>query len=324
MSDRAAGGGDDDDDRAARREKGRCQPLGPYATADAPRRAASATVAAVVGELEAMLADAGVPLPRDEARDIVAALLDVPRFWPSLNRDAPLDDDCRRAALVAARRRAVGTPFAYAVGRAAFRHLTLDVDERVLIPRQESELLVEAVLEMTGGGGELAVDVGTGSGAIALALATEGHYGRVIGTDVSLDALDAARRNASLLGSALRAPVEFRSGSLLAPVAGERAHIVVSNPPYIAFAEAAELTPGVRDWEPGLALFSGENGMAATAAIVRDAPGVLEPGGLLALEVDARRASLAAELCLADPRYRDVAVGLDLAGRERFVLARRV
>ena len=310
-------------DRPSRRALARCQPVGPYASATASPEGV-ATVEGVVGVLAGVLADAGVALPRDEARDIVAALLDVPRFWPNLNRDAPLDDDCRRAALTAARRRASGTPFAYAVGRAAFRHLSLDVDECVLIPRQETELLVEAVLEATGGDWGLVVDVGTGSGAIALALATESHFGRVIGTDVSLDALRVARRNASLLGPALRAAVEFRAGSLLAPVARERARVVVSNPPYIAYAEAAALPASVRDWEPSLALFSGENGMAATAAIVRAAPDVLEPGGLLALEVDARRASLAAELCMTDARYRDVAVRLDFAGRERFVLARRV
>jgi release factor glutamine methyltransferase len=167
------------------------------------------------------------------------------------------------------------------------------------------------------------VDVGTGSGAIALALATEGRYARVVATDVSLDALAVARRNAEHLAGALRSPVELRAGALLAPVAGERAAVVVSNPPYIAYSEAADLAAGVRDWEPALALFSGDNGMAATAAIVQGAAAVLVPGGLLALEVDARRASLAAELCLADGRYEDVRVRLDLAGRERFVLARR-
>jgi release factor glutamine methyltransferase len=281
-------------------------------------------VDAVVSELSAVLADGGVALARDEARDIVAALLDVPRFWPSMNRDASLDVECHRAAVAAAHRRAAGSPFAYAVRRAAFRHLSLDVDENVLIPRQETELLVELVLEATGGEGALAVDVGTGSGAIALALATEGHYGRVVATDVSLGALAVARRNVALVSRALRCDVELRSGSLLAPLAGEqRARVIVSNPPYIAYAEAAALPASVRDWEPAVALFAGENGMSATAAIVRDAPGVLESGGLLALEVDTRRASLVAELCMTDPRYREINVHLDLSGRERFVLARR-
>lgn len=277
-------------------------------------------------DLAAALEDAGVADGRDEARDMVAALLDVPRFWPPANRDALVDAECRASALAAVSRRAAGAPFAYAVGRAAFRHLTLDVDERVLIPRQETEVLVELVLEATASsaGGTVA-DVGTGSGAIALALATEGRFERVIGTDVSADALAVARRNAAHLAAALRATVDLRHGSLLSPLAGERGlRAVVSNPPYIAYGEALALPPSVRDWEPALALFSGDNGMAATAAIVAGAAPLLAPGGLLAFEVDTRRASLVAELCLADGRYRDVEVRFDLTGRERFVLAYRL
>jgi release factor glutamine methyltransferase len=101
------------------------------------------------------------------------------------------------------------------------------------------------------------------------------------------------------------------------------ARAVVSNPPYIAFAELDELPPSVRDWEPPLALLSGDDGLAVTRAIVMAAAGVLEPGGLLAVEVDTRRASLAAEAVATHGAYRDVAVHLDLTGRERFVLARR-
>jgi len=278
------------------------------------------TVGVALAALAELLAAGGVEEPRAEARDIVAALLDVPRFWPSTNRDAELDADVWRDAERAARRRTRGAPFAYAVGRAAFRHLTLDVDEGVLIPRQETEQLVETVLAVGLRGG-VAVDVGTGSGAIALALASEGSFERVIGTDVSLDALAVARRNAELLVGALRAPVEFRHGSLLAPLADVRARVLVSNPPYIAYPEAATLPASVRDWEPAIALLSGADGLRATSAIVRDAAAVLEPGGLLALEVDGRRASLVAELALAHGAYRDVSVRLDLAGQERFVLA---
>ena len=250
-------------------------------------------------------------------------MLDVPRFWPSTNREALIDataiDEARRAATA----RAKGAPFAYAVGRAAFRHLTLAVDSRVLIPRQETEVLIDLVLEVEGGGRGTVVDVGTGSGAIALALATEGSFDRVIATDVSLDALAVAERNAAFLRDDLRAPVEFLHGSRLAPVADLRVRAVVSNPPYIAFGELDELPPSVRDWEPPVALLSGEQGLATTRAIIREARPVLEPGGLIALEVDTRRASLVAEALAADGGYRDVSVRLDLTGRERFVLARR-
>jgi release factor glutamine methyltransferase len=278
-----------------------------------------------VEEVVAVLEGAGVAEARREGRDIVAAVVDMPRFWPALHRDEIMGEEVAVAARRAASKRASGAPFAYAVGRAAFRHLTLDVDERVLIPRQETELLVERVLEWATreGGGGVAVDVGTGSGAIALALATEGCFDRVIATDISMGALQVARANVEHLAGALRAPVELRSGSLLAPVRDVRARVLVSNPPYIAHSEAAALPLSVRDWEPPIALFSGEEGMAATAALVRGAPAVLEPGGLLALELDSRRAALAAEIALADGRYRDVSVRLDFAGRERILLARR-
>lgn len=280
-----------------------------------------ARVADIVAALSAQLADAGVPEAQREARDIVAALADMPRFWPSMNREATLDVALSQRAWEAARRRAQGAPFAYAVGRAAFRHLTLDVDQRVLIPRQETEVLVECILARGPHG--VAVDVGTGSGAIALALATEGRYRRVIATDVSREALDCARANVARLSQALRAPVELRHGSLLAPLRGERAAVLASNPPYISYDEAATLPASVRDWEPPVALFAARNGMAAIETIIRDGADLLEPDGLLALEIDAGRASLAAEIAMSDGRYRDVSVERDLAGRERILLARR-
>ena len=145
----------------------------------------------------------------------------------------------------------------------------------------------------------------------------------MIATDVSRGALEVAERNAALVRDELRAPVEFLHGSLPAPLAGLRVRALVSNPPYIASSELEELPASVRDWEPPLALLSGDEGLAATRIIVRDAPSVLESGGLLALEVDTRRASLVAEALASNGSYQDVGVHLDLTGRERFVLARR-
>jgi release factor glutamine methyltransferase len=285
--------------------------------------AVSSALGTVLAELADELERGGLPFAADEARDIVAAVLDVPRFWPTTHRDARIDatavEDARRAASARVR----GAPFAYAVGRAAFRYLTLAVDERVLIPRQETEVLVDLVLQAEEGGRGVVVDVGTGSGAIALALATEGTFDAVIATDVSLGALAVAERNAAFLRDDLCAPVELLHGSLLAPVKGRRVRAIVSNPPYIAFSELEELPASVRDWEPPLALLSADDGLAATRAIVRDAWTVLESGGLLAMEVDTRRASLVAEAVASHGAYRDVAVHLDLTGRERFVLARR-
>lgn len=277
------------------------------------------SVGALSMELQLLLSDTSSRM----AHDIIAALLDVPRFWPAANGADAIDDGVCRAARMAVARLQNGAPFAYAVRRASFRHLTLDVDERVLIPRPETELLVEEVLRLSAGMGGCAIDVGTGSGAIALSLASEGAFDSVVATDVSLDALDVARQNGARLAGALRSPVEFRHGSLLAPVRDLRAAVIVSNPPYIAYHEAESLPSSVRDWEPALALYSGADGMLATSAIIRGAADLLESGGVLALEVDARRASLAAESLAVDPRYCEIAVRLDLAGRERFVIARR-
>ncbi len=277
------------------------------------------SVGALSMELQLLLADTTSRI----SHDIIAALLDVPRFWPAANGADAIDDSVCRAARVAVARLREGAPFAYAVRRAAFRHLTLDVDERVLIPRPETEGLVEEVLRLSLGMGGCAIDIGTGSGAIALSLASEGSFDRVVATDVSLDALAVARQNGTRLAGALRSPVEFRHGSLLAPLLDLTAAVIVSNPPYIAYHEAEQLPAGVRDWEPAVALLSGADGMLATNAIIRGAADRLQRGGILALEVDARRASLAAESLAVDPRYCEIAVRLDLAGRERFVIARR-
>ncbi|HEY2850316.1 MAG TPA: peptide chain release factor N(5)-glutamine methyltransferase, partial [Gemmatimonadaceae bacterium] len=272
--------------------------------------------------LAAELAGEGVPPARADARDLIAAMLGKPRFWPTANQSLELDAASAEAIRAAGVNMTRGMPMQYAVGRAAFRQMDLRVDPRVLIPRPETEMLVELVLGLAAKGGTVA-DIGTGSGAIALALAGEGKFDRVIATDVSEDALDVARANVAAIPAERGALVEFRRGNLLEPLAGETVRAVVSNPPYISRAEEGDLPPGVRDWEPSLALFSDEDGMAAIRAIVRGAAAVLEPGGLLALEVDSRRAGLARESAETDPRLRDVEIRTDLTGRERFLVARR-
>jgi release factor glutamine methyltransferase len=275
----------------------------------------------LLDQLSVELAGPGVPPARADARDLIAAVLDKPRFWPSANGGLELEPATVEAVRTAAARLREGMPVQYAVGKTAFRHLTLKVDRRVLIPRPETELLVDIVLTLTSGTGVVA-DVGTGSGAIALALASEGQYDRVIATDVSAAALAVARANLEAIPQEKRGVVEFRLGDLLAPLRGERVRALVSNPPYISPAEAGDLPAGVRDWEPPLALFSGEGGMAAIRAIVRGAPDSLEPGGLLALEVDSTRAELVRETVASDGRYRAVDLRMDLTGRARFVVAK--
>ena len=219
----------------------------------------------------------------------------------------------------------VSEPRAYVEGIAGFRLLDLVVDRRVLIPRPETEGLVERVLAWAhrrwgGGEGGAVLDLGTGSGCIALSLASEGRFSRVVATDVSQEALAVARLNAARVRPE-RLP-EFRLGAFFAPVRGERFDVIVSNPPYIAAGEYAELDPSVRDFEPRLALESGADGLAHTRAILDAAPDHLEPGGLVALELDSRRAEPAAAIARARG-FRDVRVERDVFDRPRFLLARK-
>ncbi|HJP85141.1 MAG TPA: peptide chain release factor N(5)-glutamine methyltransferase [Gemmatimonadaceae bacterium] len=286
-------------------------------------KSSAGTIGDLLAGCSAMLQSEGVPDADREAREILAAVLDVPRFWTAANSVASASPDVVRSVVRAAILRARGAPLAYAAGRAAFRHLTLEVDERVLIPRVETEVLVDRILERCGADTRVVADVGTGSGAIGLSLAFEGNFERVYATDISLDALHVAKSNAVSLAKVLKSVVEFRHGSLLAPLAGVKLDVVVCNPPYISFAELVELPPDVRDWEPCIALLSASDGLAITRELVRSAPMSLVKGGLLALEVDTRRAGSVAEMIAVDGRYRDVEVLLDLTGRERFVLARR-
>lgn len=284
------------------------------------RKSAPQTVAILLEKMTAIISNVShQPDAAADAREIVAYLMDVPRSWPAFNPEAQVPADLFNRALMAAEKRSHGAPIQYCAGLAAFRQLTLEVDRRVLIPRPETELLVEHVLSRVQTG--TAFDICTGSGAIALSLATEGKFDSVIATDISADALDVARTNVRRYADSFTSPVELREGAGLAPFGASRANVIVSNPPYIAFSELFTLDESVRDWEPSVALLAGDNGMAVIADIVASSPDYLEDGGLLALEVDTRRAALVAELAAADGRYRDISILPDLTGRDRFVLA---
>jgi release factor glutamine methyltransferase len=281
------------------------------------------TIGDLLAGCAAMLESEGVAEPQREAREIVAAVLDVPKFWAAANTVSDASPQVARSVIRAAMKRASGMPLAYAVGRASFRHLTLEVDERVLIPRVETEVLVERVLERCTPKTRAVADIGTGSGAIALSLAFEGKFERVFATDVSLDAINVATANAASLSKGLQSPVVFRHGSLLAPLRGEKLDAIICNPPYISFAEIGELPADVRDWEPSVALLCAQDGLSVTRELIHQAPDAIPSGGLLALEVDTVRAGTVVEMIAVDGRYAEIEVLLDLTGRERFVFARR-
>ena len=216
---------------------------------------------------------------RNAAYDLISLVFDQPRHWPTTAANEALSAEAVDRAIAAAQKLSTGMPIQYAANKAVFRHHTLFVDERVLIPRPETEVLVDIVLESTRGvNGGTVVDIGTGSGAIALALATEGTFERVIATDISADALGVARMNATrVIPSEVEesASLQFRLGSILTAVPERGLRAVVSNPPYIAFEEADTLPALVRDWEPSVALFAGNSGNAVAAAIIREAADAL-------------------------------------------------
>jgi release factor glutamine methyltransferase len=265
----------------------------------------------------------GVHNPRLNAELLLAGVLGLKRLDLYLQFDRPLSPEELTEFKDRLRRRARREPLQYIDGTAAFRDLVLRVDPRVLIPRPETERLVQEVLDWTRGRDNLtAVDVGTGSGAIALSLATEGPFVRVVAIDAQADALAAARENHAL--AAPDAPVEFRHGDLLAPVRGETFDVVVSNPPYVGDEEAASLDAEVRDWEPGTALFAGIGGLDVIRRLVPQAASVLRPGGLLAMEIGAAQGAAVRGIIEATNAFGAPRVRPDLAGRDRVVLAERL
>jgi release factor glutamine methyltransferase len=260
------------------------------------------------------LDEAGVPSPRVDAEYLVAAVAGVTRTG-LYSADAELDeDDVARLRSLVERRRA-REPLAYVLGEWGFRRLNLRVDGRVLVPRPETEVLVERCLErLKGLSSPRVLDVGVGSGAIALALADEHPGARVVAVERSPGALEVARENLRRLD--LNGRVEFRLGDLLAGVGGPF-DVVVSNPPYVAPEDYDRLQPEIRLYEPREALV----GVGVGTAVARDARGVLRRGRWIVLECgDGQAPALAAEI--AGLGYRDVTTSPDLAGRDRVVEGR--
>jgi len=269
------------------------------------------------------LAGAGVLNAKREATALWAALEGLAPGEVWLKREGASVTPIRQRFWDAVEQRALGVPFPYAVGRVSFRTLELKCDRRALIPRPETEGLVELVLEWgkrDGGraNGGLVADVGTGCGCIALSLAVEGRFDRVVAVDRSRDAADLARENVALVRP--RIPVEVREGDLLAPLAGARYRVIVSNPPYLTEAEYDELAPAVKQFEPRAALVSGRDGLAATRALFQGAAPLLEPGGVLCLEIDERRGD-EVRLLAHQHGWRRIGIHQDSFGRARYALA---
>lgn len=261
------------------------------------------------------IAAAGCQTPRLDAEVLLAHVLGVTRERLFLDADLEVEGEAVHAYRAAVRRRSIERePVAYITGRKGFRRLDLAVDHRVLIPRPETELLVEAALSLPRGASVL--DIGTGSGAVALALKDERPDLVVWACDISEDALAVAAGNGQRLGL----PVRWLRSDLLDDVPDE-IDAVVSNPPYVATVEATELAPEIMRHEPAQALFAGEDGLATIRALC-DQAARRSRLRWIALEIGAGQAD-AVERITRDAGFAQVERLRDLAGIERVLVARR-
>lgn len=270
----------------------------------------------------------GVPSPKQDALYLIGDALNLDRNKVLLSFDQPLNGPELEAIRDRVKRRAAGEPVAYITGHRGFWTLDLKVDPRVLIPRPETERLVELALEALRAAPLSAIeapriaDVCTGSGCVALALASELPAARVVALDLSADALAVARENVAHLGFGDR--VACLRGHLLDPLPADRqVEIVVSNPPYIERGDIAGLMVDVRDHEPHMALDGGEDGLDIIRDLVRQAGDRLVPGGRLLFEIGAEQGASASAVCAEDGRFTDVKVHKDYGQRDRVVEAVR-
>ena len=309
-------------------------------------------VAACVASGTLLLEQAGIETARLDAECLVAAGLGCPRWHLILEPNRRLSPEEFSRILRLLQRRERREPLAYVLGVREFWSLPMAVSAGVLVPRPETETLVEAALaawgEMRDESGEprretremraetreprgesreagpIIVELCTGSGAVAIALAKELPAARVLATDLSWRALRVARANAARHGVAAR--IEFRRGDLWRAVNGQApagsVDLVVANPPYIRSPELETLMPEVQ-WEPRLALDGGADGLRVLRKIVASSPDRIRPGGVLLLEIGADQAEAVGALLAASGRFEPARLRPDLAGRPRVVVARR-
>jgi release factor glutamine methyltransferase len=266
----------------------------------------------------------GIESPRLCAEILLADALGCPRLQLYTRHDAVPGDDVLARYRANVREAGTGKPIAYLIGYREFFALRFAVTPDVLIPRPETEVLVERVISLLkplDRAGMSLLDVGTGSGCISIAIAKNLSDLRISASDVSEPALAVAKSNAAALGVAER--IEFRAGDLLAPWA-DRApfDVIVSNPPYVSTGESNELAANVRDFEPHLALFAGDDGLAIIRRLAVEARPAVRPGGHLFLEVAYNQARAACEL-LAAAGWTGAVTYRDDQRHERVVHVRR-
>jgi len=281
------------------------------------------TVAQLLKWTQGHLQKHGVESPRLCAEILLAHALGCERIELYTRHEAVPGAAVLGAFRTAVREAAAGKPIAYLTGRKEFFALDFEVTPEVLIPRPETEVLVERVIRLarqSAGRIHSILDVGTGSGCIAISLARHLSDAAVFASDISPGALDVARRNAQRHGVLER--IEFRAGDLFEPWGAElRFDVIVSNPPYVAEADAARLPATVREFEPNLALLAGPDGLAVVRRLIAGAPQHLRPGGDLLAEVAFNQAA-AVQGLLDGTVWNGIVTYRDALGHERVVHAR--
>jgi release factor glutamine methyltransferase len=264
----------------------------------------------------------GFESPRLDAELLLGCALNKTRIEIILEGERPLVQSELDGFRELVRRRRTGEPTAYLLGNREFYGTDFAVDKNVLIPRPDTELLVETALEKTQDrlAEGRAIDLCTGSGCVAIAFALKRRGWKITGVDLSAPAVDVAKRNA--LSAGLFTGVDFREGDLFAPLEREdQAHLITANPPYIPSNVIPTLELGIRGFEPHLALDGGIDGMVVTRRIVAEAPNQLQPKGVLALEIGYDQGPIVAEL-LRTAGFTDVEIRKDYGGHDRVVCGR--
>lgn len=270
-------------------------------------------------QLAGMFAAAGIETPAVDAERLIAETAEFPRTELFLRGDDPVPEALEETIRRLAERRAAHEPLQYLTGRAAFMDLELEVTRDVLIPRPETELLVEWAVRRLPEGGSL-LDLGTGSGAIALSVAATRPDVAVTGVDLSPAALQVAERNRR---RCRLERVRLLESDLFSAVAGEKFDLVAANLPYVTEEEYPTLSPEVREFEPRLALVAGDGGMALIVRAVRDLAGFLTPEGRAIFELSPPQAPRLVRLLAETGEFSGIEVMQDYTRRDRFVAARR-
>ena len=268
----------------------------------------------------------GIPNPRLDAEVLLGHLLEKTRLQLYLHFEMPVFQEHLTPFRELIKKRIAHTPVSYLTNRKEFMSLDFYVDERVLIPRPETEQLVETVLTTKTENPQRLLELGTGSGIIATSIALQQPEWEIVATDISEPALTVAQKNAET--HACTAQIKFLSGDLFEPIESVNANgntrfdWIVCNPPYVKNTERDTLSPDIRDYEPEIALFAGDDGLVVIRRLIAEAPKHLAPGGKLIFEIGETQAESVRALIDAEPTYCMYELFKDYAEKERIVLAR--